>query len=61
MKVARVSIVLLAMAVIAPVAAAQSLDSLRALIAAYRCPVVDRLERIYEGGDRTSLSIGSWP
>jgi hypothetical protein len=30
---------------------AQDQTGLRALLAAYRCPVVDRLERIYESGD----------
>ncbi len=54
MKVARLSMVLLAMTVTVSVVLAQSLDRLRALLVAYRCPVVDRLERIYEAGDRTS-------
>ena len=54
MKVVRLSMILLAMIVIVPVARAQSLDSLRALLVAYRCSVVDRLERIYEAGDHAS-------
>ena len=33
------------------VASAQDRTSLRSLLAVFRCPVVDRLERIYESGD----------
>lgn len=29
-------------------------DSLRALLAEYRCPIVDRLDRIYQAGDPAS-------
>ncbi len=38
----------------ATAAAAQQQDTLRALLIEYRCQVVDRLERIYEHGDRES-------
>ncbi|MBI3436607.1 MAG: hypothetical protein HY056_16275 [Proteobacteria bacterium] len=34
-----------------PAGAADDATSMRALRAAYRCPIVDRLERIYEAGD----------
>jgi hypothetical protein len=36
------------------IAAAQSAATLRALLVEYRCPVVDRLERIHEAGDPAS-------
>jgi hypothetical protein len=42
---------LTAAALVAPaVAAAQDADTFRELLIQYRCPVVDRLERIYEAG-----------
>ncbi len=37
----------------ATVARAEDRASLRSFLAVYRCPVVDRLERVYEGGDRS--------
>jgi hypothetical protein len=51
---ARIYGALLAFAFLPAAAAAQQSTSLRALLVQYRCPVVDRLDRIYEAGDHAS-------
>src|SRR5262249_53465618 len=49
--VVRALLIVLALAASSYTAAAQDADPYRSLLARYRCPIVDRLERIYAIGD----------
>ena len=54
MVTVRAMLTLMALTFLSCVALAQDENGLRALLIEYRCPLVDRLERLYEAGDPAS-------
>jgi hypothetical protein len=54
MAAVRATLTLMALTFFSCVALTQDENGLRALLIEYRCPLVDRLERLYEAGDPAS-------